>query len=130
MQTKLPELFGRLPVGKCEVLSVEEYLEKEAPAAFYVKGAPDGSRPGHIKVNTRDYKNFGLSDVETTAYHEGVPGHHLQGTIAQELPALPKYRQQNSYIAFSEGWALYAERLGKEVGFFQHPHSYYAHLQT
>jgi uncharacterized protein (DUF885 family) len=70
-----------------------------------------------------------LLDVETTAYHEGVPGHHLQITIAQELPELPLFRQHEYYTAFTEGWALYSERLGKEVGFYQDPYSYYGHLQ-
>ena len=67
--------------------------------------------------------------IETTAYHEGVPGHHLQIALAQELPELPHFRQQEYYTAYTEGWALYAERLGKEVGFFQNPYSYFGHLQ-
>ena len=129
MYTKLPQLFNRLPKAKLEVMPVEEFREKEASGAAYMDGTPDGSRPGHIMVNTGDFAKRSLLDVETTAYHEGVPGHHLQITIAQELPELPIFRQHEYYTAFTEGWALYSERLGKEVGFFQDPYSYYGHLQ-
>ncbi len=129
MYTKLPQLFGRLPKAKLQVMPVEEFREKEASGAAYVDGTPDGSRPGHIMVNTGDFAKRSLLDVETTAYHEGVPGHHLQITIAQELPELPIFRQHEYYTAYTEGWALYSERLGKEAGFFQDPYSYYGHLQ-
>jgi len=129
MYTRLPQLFGRLPKARLEVLPVEEFREKEASGASYVDGTPDGSRPGHIMVNTGDFAKRSLLDVETTAYHEGVPGHHLQITIAQALPELPTFRQHEYYTAFTEGWALYSERLGKEAGFFQDPYSYYGHLQ-
>jgi uncharacterized protein (DUF885 family) len=129
MYTKLPQMFGRLPKAHLEVMPVEEFREKEASGASYVDGTPDGSRPGHIMVNTGDFAKRSLLDVETTAYHEGVPGHHLQLTIAQELPELPIFRQHEYYTAFTEGWALYSERLGKEAGFFQDPYSYYGHLQ-
>jgi uncharacterized protein (DUF885 family) len=129
MYTKLPQLFGQLPKAKLEVMPVEEFREKEASDASYVDGAPDGSRPGHIMVNTGDFAKRSLLDIETTAYHEGVPGHHLQISIAQELPELPVFRQHEYYTAYTEGWALYSERLGKEVGFFQDPYSYYGHLQ-
>ena len=129
MNPKLPELFGRLPKAKLEVLPVEEFREKEASAASYQDPAMDGSRPGHVMVNTGDFEKRSLLDVETTAYHEGVPGHHMQIAIAQELPELPPFRQNEYYTAYTEGWALYAERLGKEVGFFQDPYSYYGHLQ-
>ena len=129
MYTKLPDLFGRLPKAKLEVMPVEEFREKEASAAAYADGTPDGSRPGHIMVNTGDFAKRTLIDVETTAYHEGVPGHHMQISIAQELPELPIFRQHEYYTAYTEGWALYSERLGKEVGFYQDPYSYYGHLQ-
>jgi uncharacterized protein (DUF885 family) len=129
MYARLPEMFGRMPKGKLEVMPVEEFREKEASGAEYIDGTPDGSRPGHVMVNTGDFANRSLMDVETTAYHEGVPGHHMQIAIAQELPELPSFRQHESYTAFIEGWALYAERLGKEVGFYQDPYSYYGHLQ-
>jgi uncharacterized protein (DUF885 family) len=129
MNPRLPELFGRLPKAKLEVLPVEEFREKEASGAQYNGPAMDGSRPGHVMVNTGDFAKRSLLDIETTAYHEGVPGHHMQIAIAQELPELPPYRQNENYTAYGEGWALYAERLGKEVGFFQDPYSYYGHLQ-
>jgi len=128
MYTQLPDLFGRLPKAKVEVLPVEEFREKEA-STQYLQGTPDGSRPGRVMVVTGDFQNRLLTDVETTAYHEGVPGHHLQIAIAQEMPSLPPFRQHEFYSAFQEGWALYAERLGKEVGFYQDPYSYYGHLQ-
>lgn len=129
MYTKLPALFGRLPKAKVEVTKVEEFREKEASGAQYIPGAPDGSRPGRVMVNTGDFANRKIISNESTAYHEGVPGHHLQLTIAQELPELPPFRQQGGYTAFVEGWALYSERLGKEVGFYQDPYSDYGRLQ-
>ena len=128
MYTRLPDLFGRLPKGRLEVMSIEEFREKEA-STHYMQGTADGSRKAHVMVNTGDFAKRTTLDVETTAYHEGVPGHHLQIAIAQELPELPPYRQQENYTAYTEGWALYSERLGKEVGFFQDPYSYYGHLQ-
>ena len=124
MYARLPQMFGRLPKAKLEVMPVEEFREKEASDASYMDGTPDGSRPGHIMVNKRT-----VLDIETTAYHEGVPGHHMQISIAQELPELPPFRQHEEYTAYTEGWALYSERLGKEVGFYQDPYSYYGHLQ-
>jgi uncharacterized protein (DUF885 family) len=130
MWAKLPEMFGRLPKAKVEVMPVEAFREKEASDAQYVIGTPDGKRPGHIMVNTGDYEKRTLLEVESTAYHEGVPGHHMQGAIAQELPTLPPFRQQAYYIAYGEGWGLYAERLGEEVGFYQDPYSMYGHLQA
>jgi uncharacterized protein (DUF885 family) len=129
MYARLPQLFGRLPKSKLEVMPVEGFREKEASDAAYEDGTPDGSRPGHIMVNTGDFAKRTLLDIETTAYHEGVPGHHMQISIAQELPELPPFRQHEFYTAFGEGWALYSERLGKEVGFYQDPYSYYGHLQ-
>jgi uncharacterized protein (DUF885 family) len=128
MYARLPEMFGRLPKAKLEVMPVEEFREKEASDASYMDGTPDGSRPGHIMVNTSDFAKRTLLDIETTAYHEGVPGHHMQISIAQELPELPLFRQHEEYTAYTEGWALYSERLGKEVGFYQDPYSYYGHL--
>ena len=129
MYARLPQMFGRMPKGRLEIMPVEEFREKEASGAEYIDGTPDGSRPGHVMVNTGDFASRSLLDVETTAYHEGVPGHHMQIAIAQELPELPPFRQHENYTAFIEGWALYAERLGKEVGFYQDPYSYYGHLQ-
>ncbi len=129
MWAKLPQYFGRLPKAKVEVMPVEAYREKEASGAQYVNGTPDGKRPGHVMVNTGDFANRTTLDIETTAYHEGVPGHHMQISVAQELPALPKFRQHAFYIGFIEGWALYSERLGEEAGFYQDPYSMYGHLQ-
>ncbi len=128
MYLKLPTMFGRLPKAKVEVMPIEEFREKQASTS-YVQGSQDGSRPAHIMVNTGNFEKGVTVDIETTAYHEGVPGHHMQIAIAQELPQLPPFRQNESYTAYTEGWALYAERLGKEVGFFQDPYSYYGHLQ-
>jgi uncharacterized protein (DUF885 family) len=130
MWAKLPELFGRLPRAKVEVMPVEPFREKESSDAQYVTGTPDGKRPGHIMVNTGDYEKRTLLEVESTAYHEGVPGHHMQGSIAQELPTLPPFRQHAYYIAYGEGWGLYSEWLGEEVGFYQDPYSMYGHLQA
>jgi uncharacterized protein (DUF885 family) len=128
MQRELPKLFGLLPKTNVEVRATQEYREKEAPGAEYAQGTPDGSRPGIIYVNTGDYQHRTLTTAESTAYHEGVPGHHMQVSIAQTLPDLPAFRQQAGYSAYGEGWALYAERLGKEVGFYQDPYSDYGRL--
>ncbi|HEY9503132.1 MAG TPA: DUF885 domain-containing protein, partial [Pyrinomonadaceae bacterium] len=127
MWKKLPELFGRLPKAKLEILPVEAFREKTASTS-YVQGTPDGSRPGHVFVNTYDFENQLTINNEDTAYHEGVPGHHMQISIAQELTDLPPFRQQAGYTAFVEGWALYSERLGKDVGFYQNPYSNYGRL--
>jgi uncharacterized protein (DUF885 family) len=129
MNTKLPALFATLPKAKVIVLPVEEFREKEASGAEYNQGTPDGSRPGHVMVNTGDFANRTLINIETTAYHEGVPGHHMQISIAQELPSLPPFRAQGGNTAYIEGWALYAEDLGKDVGFYQDPHNLYGHYQ-
>jgi uncharacterized protein (DUF885 family) len=128
MYPKLGSLFGRLPKAKLEIRPVEEFREKGAAGAEYMNATPDGSRPGHVMVNTGDFANRTTLDVETTAYHEGVPGHHLQASVAQEVTGLPKFRQQYFVTSYVEGWALYAERLGEEVGFYQDPYSYYGHL--
>jgi uncharacterized protein (DUF885 family) len=129
MYTRLPQLFGRLPKAKVEVVQIEEFREKEASGAQYQPPAPDGSRPGRIQVNTGEPEKRKIISIESTAYHEGVPGHHMQLSIAQELPTLPPFRQQGGYTSFIEGWALYSERLGKEVGFYQDPYSDYGRLQ-
>ena len=129
MYTKLPELFDHLPKGHLDVMPIEEFREKDA-STHYIQGTPDGSRKAHVMVNTGDFTKRTKLEIETTAYHEGVPGHHLQIALAQELPELPKFRQQEYYTAYTEGWALYSERLGKEVGFFQDPYSYFGHLQA
>jgi uncharacterized protein (DUF885 family) len=129
MYAQLPKLFGRLPKAKLEVVPVASFREKEAAGADYDPGAADGSRPGRINVNTYDAANRKTITMESTAYHEGVPGHHMQISIAQELEGLPMFRKQGGYTAFVEGWALYSERLGKEVGFYQDPYNNYGRLQ-
>jgi uncharacterized protein (DUF885 family) len=129
MKPQLPKLFGRLPKADLVVMKVEEFREKEASGAQYDKGTPDGSRPGHVMINTSDPQSRKTISTESTAYHEGVPGHHLQIAIAQELEDLPPARQQAFYTAFIEGWALYSERLGKEIGFYEDPFSDFGRLQ-
>lgn len=128
MKPQLPKLFGLLPKADVQVIPVEQFREKEASAAQYVPGTPDGSRPGKVYVNTGDYQHRTLLDIESTAYHEGVPGHHMQISIAQELPALPPFRQHVFYAAYIEGWGLYSERLGKELGFYRDPYSDFGRL--
>lgn len=127
MNEKLPQLFGLLPKAKCVVKPIEEFREKEASGAEYNQGTPDGSRPGMVMVNTGDFAKRKTINIETTAYHEGVPGHHMQISIAQELPDLPQFRAQGGNTAYVEGWALYSEDLGGEVGFFEDPYNLYGH---
>jgi uncharacterized protein (DUF885 family) len=128
MYARLPQLFGRLPKGKLEVVPVQPFREKEAAGASYETGSPDGARPGRVYVNTYEATSRKTLSVESTSYHEGVPGHHMQLSIQQELTDLPPFRQQGGYTAFIEGWALYSERLGKEVGYYQDPYSDYGRL--
>ncbi len=128
MKPKLPELFGLLPKATVVVVPMEAFRAKEAAAADYEPGTPDGSRPGRVNINTYDWQHRSLLTVESTAYHEGIPGHHMQISIAQELPSLPPFRQHAGYTAYVEGWALYSERLGKEVGFYQDPYSDFGRL--
>jgi uncharacterized protein (DUF885 family) len=128
MEPQLPKLFGILPKTKVEVRPVEKFREKEAAGASYFQGTPDGSRPGIIYVNTSDYAHRSLLSVESTSYHEGIPGHHMQIAIAQTLPELPAFRQQGGNSGYVEGWALYSESLGKELGFYQDPYSDFGRL--
>jgi uncharacterized protein (DUF885 family) len=130
MQAKLPQLFGRLPKAAFEVVAIPDYLEKTAPAAYYYDGAPDGSRPGRLRINTYHATDRNLYAVEAIAYHEGLPGHHLQISIGQELDDIPSFRRFGGYTAFVEGWALYSEHLGKDVGFYQDPYSDYGRLEA
>jgi len=129
MRAKLPLLFGRLPKAQVEVVEMEAFRAGQAAGADYIQGSPDGSRPGKVNVNTSEATTRKLINVESTAYHEGIPGHHMQISIQQELPELPPFRQQGGNTAYVEGWALYSERLGEEVGFYQDPYSMYGHLQ-
>lgn len=130
MEAKLPEMFGRLPKNKLEIIPMDTFRAKNAVPADYTQGASDGSRPGHINVNEYAPESRLLLNVEAIAYHEGVPGHHLQISIAQELSDLPAFRRNGGYTAFVEGWALYSERLGKEIGFYEDPYSDYGRLEN
>ena len=130
MQGKLPQLFGRLPKAPLEVAAVPDYIAKNMYPAYYEPGTPDGSRPGRLRVNLYNATERNLDQVEAIAYHEGIPGHHLQISIAQELTGLPDFRKHEDYTAFVEGWALYSERLGKDVGFYQDPYSDYGRLEA
>lgn len=130
MQPKLPELFGTLPKAKFEVLPVPEYIEKDQAAAYYNPGSQDGKRPGRVYVNTYNFADRSLAPVEAVSYHEGIPGHHLQISIAQELTGLPEFRKQEYFTAYTEGWGLYSERLGKDLGFYQDPYSDYGRLEA
>ena len=129
MQARLPQLFGRLPKAKFEVVAVPDYLEKTSAPAYYEEGAPDGSRPGRLFIDTYNATDRNLYSVEDIAYHEGIPGHHLQISIAQELDDIPTFRKFEHYTAYTEGWGLYSERLGKDVGLYQDPYSDYGRLE-
>lgn len=130
MQAKLPSLFGRLPKAPFEVTPVPDYLEKTSAPAYYEAGTPDGSRPGRLRIDTYNATDRNLYAVESIAYHEGLPGHHLQVSIAQEMTDIPTFRKFSGYTAYQEGWGLYAERLGKDVGFYQDPYSDYGRLEA
>ena len=130
MQPKLPGLFGTLPKAQLEVVPVPAYIEKDQAAAYYNPGSQDGKRPGRVYVNTYNFAERSLAPVEAVSYHEGIPGHHLQISIAQELSGLPEFRKQSYYTAYTEGWGLYSERLGKEIGFYQDPYSDYGRLEA
>ena len=130
MEAQLPKLFGRLPQNKLEVIPMDPFRAKNAVPADYNPGAQDGSRPGHINVNEWDPEHRLTLNIEAIAYHEGVPGHHLQISIGQELRDLPAFRKNGEYAAFVEGWALYSERLGKEIGFYEDSYSDYGRLEN
>ena len=129
MEPKLPELFGLLPKSPVTVEAIPPF--QAAAATHYVTGTPDGKRPGRVVVATSDFGRRSLIDDEAVAYHEGVPGHHMQLSIQQRLDGLPKFRlHPQGFNAYSEGWGLYAEQLGKEVGFYQEPVSDYGRLSS
>jgi uncharacterized protein (DUF885 family) len=130
MQARLPELFGRLPKAPLEVVKVPDYIAKTSPPAYYEAGTPDGSRPGRLFVDTYNATERNLYSVESIAYHEGIPGHHLQISIAQELKDIPEFRKYEQYTAYTEGWAFYSEQLGKDIGFYQDPYSDYGRLEN
>jgi uncharacterized protein (DUF885 family) len=128
MQPKLPELFGLLPKSPVTVEPIPGFAKAEA--THYVAGTPDGKRPGRVVVAVADPTKRTLVLDEAVAYHEGVPGHHMQISIAQTLPDLPKFRLRGFYSAYAEGWALYSEELGKEIGFYKDPVSDYGRLNS
>jgi uncharacterized protein (DUF885 family) len=130
IRPRLPDLFGRLPKAPLTVEAVPAYIEKDQAPAYYDEGTPDGSRPGTVFVNTYDFEHRSLANVESVAYHEGLPGHHLQISIAQELTGLPEFRKYMNYTAYTEGWGLYAEHLGKDIGFYQDPYSDFGRLEA
>jgi uncharacterized protein (DUF885 family) len=130
MQAKLPELFGTLPRAPFEVVAVPDFMAKNSAPAYYQPGTTDGSRPGRLFIDTYNAAERNLYGVESIAYHEGIPGHHLQISIAHELTGLPEFRKYGRYTAYTEGWGLYAERLGKDVGFYQDPYSDYGRLEA
>ena len=115
MQPKLPDLFTFIPGSPVTVEAIPDF--QAAMATHYQTGTPDGKRPGRIVVATSSFAERSLIDDEATAYHEGIPGHHMQLSVAQKLVGLPKFRQHSQNSGYIEGWALYAEQLGKEVGF-------------
>jgi uncharacterized protein (DUF885 family) len=129
MRPKLPQLFGRLPKAPLDIQPVPDYLAKNQAAAYYQQGTPDGKRPGIFFVNTYNYAQRTTTSAEAIAYHEGLPGHHLQISIAQELTGIPEFRKHNYYTAYTEGWGLYSEHLGKDVGFYTDPYSDYGRLE-
>ncbi len=130
MEARLPEWFGILPKAKLTVKRVEAFREEPGGAQHYFGGAPDGSRPATFYAHLSDMKAMPLYELETVAYHEGVPGHHLQISIAQERAGIAKFRTQYGYTAYQEGWGLYAEWLAKEKGFFTDPYSDFGRLNA
>jgi uncharacterized protein (DUF885 family) len=129
MEPKLPELFTLLPKSPVTVEAIPPF--QSAAATHYVTGTPDGKRPGRVVVATSNFAQRSMIDDEAVAYHEGVPGHHMQLSVQQQLTGLPKFRLHGlGFNAYIEGWALYAEELGKEVGFYQDPVSDYGRLSS
>lgn len=125
---RLPEFFGLLPKADLVVKRVEAFRELPGAPQHYEQATPDGSRPGTFYVHLIDMNAMPKPELETVAYHEGIPGHHLQISIAQELTGLPTFRTQSFFNAYTEGWGLYAERLGKEMGRFRDPYSDFGRL--
>jgi uncharacterized protein (DUF885 family) len=129
MQPKLPELFTLLPKSPVTVEAIPPF--QAAAATHYVTGTPDGKRPGRVVVATSNFAQRSLINDEAIAYHEGIPGHHMQLSVQQQLTGLPRFRLHSlGFNAYIEGWALYAEQLGKEVGFYQDPVSDYGRLSS
>jgi uncharacterized protein (DUF885 family) len=128
MEKKLPEFFNTLPKAPFVIKPVEAFREKSAGKAFYQRPAPDGSRPGTYYVNLYDLKGMSKTELEALAYHEALPGHHLQLAIQTELGDVPPFRKFGGVTAYSEGWGLYTEELGKDMGFYTDPYSDFGRL--
>ena len=128
MRPKLPELFTVIATAPVTVEPIPSF--EAGNATHYQNGTPDGKRPGRVSVAVANFQKRSLLNDEAVAYHEGIPGHHMQLSVAQTLPELPSFRKFGGNSAYAEGWALYAERLGKEVGFYQDPGSDYGRLRS
>lgn len=128
MQPKLPELFTVIPGAPVTVEAIPSF--QAATSTHYQSGTPDGKRPGRVVVATSDFAHRTLVLDEAVAYHEGIPGHHMQISVQQQLKGVPKFRLHTGFSAYAEGWALYAEQLGKEVGFYQDAVSDYGRLNS
>ena len=128
MREALPKYFGILPEAPIVVKRVEAFREKSAGKAFYQSPAQDGSRPGTYYANLYDMNAMPTYQLEALAYHEGIPGHHLQRAIAQELEGVPQFQKFLSFTAYTEGWGLYSEELAKDMGFYQDPYSDFGRL--
>jgi uncharacterized protein (DUF885 family) len=130
IDARLPDYFGILPKASLEVKRVEAFREQPGAAQHYFPGTPDGSRPGIYYAHLSDMSAMPKHQLEVVAYHEGVPGHHMQIAIAQELKSVPEFRTQSFFNAYAEGWALYSELLAKEMGAYQDPYSDFGRLST
>ncbi|MBV7258612.1 DUF885 domain-containing protein [Erythrobacter crassostreae] len=128
MEVKLPEYFGALPKAPMIIKPVEAFREKSAGKAFYQSPAADGSRPGTYYVNLYNLRDMSKNELEALAYHEGFPGHHLQRALQTELGDVPPFRRFGGVTAYTEGWGLYTEELGKDMGFYQDPYSDFGRL--
>jgi uncharacterized protein (DUF885 family) len=128
MRERLPELFRTLPKAPMIVKAVEPFRERSAGKAFYQRPSQDGTRPGVYYANLYRMADMPKYEMEALAYHEGIPGHHMQLAIAGELEELPRFRRFGGFTAYSEGWGLYTERLPKELGFYQDPYSDFGRL--
>ncbi len=128
IEARLPEFFGLLPKAGLVVKRVESFREQPGAAQHYQPGTPDGSRSGTYYVHLIDMNSMPKVELESVAYHEGIPGHHMQVSIAQELTGVPQFRTQGRYTAYTEGWGLYAEQLAKEMGGFDDPYSDFGRL--
>jgi uncharacterized protein (DUF885 family) len=130
IEKDLPKYFGHLPKAKLEVIPMSAYRAGASVPADYSPGTPDGSRAGHVNVNMTAPEKRLLLNLESIAYHEGLPGHHLQISLAQEMGELPQFRRQAGYTAYVEGWALYTEQLAHEMGYNKDPYSEYGRLEN